>query len=144
MFLLKTASNAKTDKIFAYCVLQVGIYWTRAARKWSQKSIWNIFEIFNFSHFWTHFRPNWDQVPLCSDQSEQIWGYSDFLYQKWLETCSQDLSKTSKTISKLTKQSDYSYKSVRPPSAPNFTVIPELKWTKLQRRIFRIISDVKI
>ena len=37
LFSVKTASNAKTDEIFAYCVLQVGISEARAHQKWTQK-----------------------------------------------------------------------------------------------------------
>ena len=50
-FSYQMAPYAKTDTIFAYCVLQVGIYNARAAQNWSQKSIRRILDIFDFLTF---------------------------------------------------------------------------------------------
>ena len=54
-FLTKRASNTKTVKILAYCVLQVGICWIQAAREWPQKWIWWLLNFIIFWRFMTNF-----------------------------------------------------------------------------------------
>ena len=73
LFSLKTASNAKTDKIFAYCVLQVGIYRRQADQKWSQKWIWWVFHFLHLLTFCDQLSLHTFSIYLpSSDQSEHI------------------------------------------------------------------------
>ena len=101
------------------------------------------FHSFFFFHVLSHFSPNWEQPPGCSDWIGQKWRCSEKLHWKWLEACSQDLLISRNMTSKITKQSDYIHERVGPPRTPNLTPTPTFYTSKNRRRVLRTILDLK-
>ena len=108
-FSYQMAPYAKTDTIFAYCVLQVGIYEARAAQKWPQKWIW---WLLNFCHFWRHYVSKFVGCSRCFSISGRIWEHRTVFRINSLDGYIRVLAKCEYLVLKFNFENSLAYKCV--------------------------------